>query len=87
MVPVAAILVASIRLHSIDTTLNHGTPDGLVVNTNHRFIKGEELGWFEHGSTIILFTPQEFEFLSSIKTGDTIRMGETLMRLSGPSQG
>lgn len=87
MIPVAAILVASIRLHSIDTTLNHGTPDGLVVNTNHRFAKGEELGWFEHGSTIILFAPQEFEFLSSIKTGDTIRMGEALMRLVKPEQG
>jgi len=87
MIPIAAILVASIRLHCIDTTLNHGTPDGLVVNANHRFIKGEELGWFEHGSTIILLAPPEFEFLDSLNTGDTIRMGQPLMRISEPHQG
>lgn len=87
LIPIAAILVASIRLHSIDTTLNHGTPDGLVINANHRFIKGEELGWFEHGSTIILLAPPEFEFLDSLGTGHTIRMGQPLMRLRGLSQG
>jgi len=24
--------------------------------------KGEELGWFEHGSTIIMLAPSHFEF-------------------------
>lgn len=81
MIPIAAILVASIRLHCIDTTLNHGTPDGLVIDANHRFVKGEELGWFEHGSTIILLLPHEFEFLSTLKIGDTLKMGQPIMHI------
>jgi phosphatidylserine decarboxylase len=81
MIPIAAILVASIRLHCIDTTLNHGTPDGLVIDTNHRFTKGDELGWFEHGSTVILLLPKEFEFISALKIGDTIQMGQPIMQI------
>jgi phosphatidylserine decarboxylase len=43
--------------------------------------KGEEMGWFEHGSTIILFAPESFALAEGIETGVQIRAGQALMRL------
>jgi phosphatidylserine decarboxylase len=43
--------------------------------------KGDELGWFEHGSTIIVFAPDGFDLCDHIRDGVRIRMGEPLMRL------
>ena len=45
------------------------------------FRKGEEMGWFEHGSTIIVLAPKGFALCEAVSTGNTIRMGEPLMRL------
>ena len=81
LVPVAAILVAGIRLHFLDILLNlqHHGPN--VIACDARFRKGEEMGWFEHGSTIIVFAHQDLRLCDNIKEGATIRMGEPLMRL------
>jgi len=81
LVPVAAILVASMRFHFLDVLLNlkHRGPNVIACDVTYR--KGEELGWFEHGSTIIVFAPAGFALSSSIKEGATVRMGEPLMRL------
>jgi phosphatidylserine decarboxylase len=40
------------------------------------------MGWFEHGSTIIVFAPPTFSLCDNIQEGAHIRMGEPLMRLS-----
>jgi phosphatidylserine decarboxylase len=45
------------------------------------FKKGDEMGWFEHGSTIIVFAPSGFTLGDEIREGTTIRMGKPLMRL------
>jgi phosphatidylserine decarboxylase len=45
------------------------------------YCKGDELGWFEHGSTIILLFPGEYRFMPHIREGKSIRMGEALMTL------
>jgi len=81
MVPVAAILVASIRLHFLDVLLHlrHRGPNTMPCDVNLK--KGEEMGWFEHGSTIILFAPDGFSLCASVTEGTTIRMGQPLMRL------
>jgi phosphatidylserine decarboxylase len=39
------------------------------------------MGWFQHGSTIIIFAPSGFTFCENIKTGANIRMGEPLLIL------
>jgi phosphatidylserine decarboxylase len=54
LVPVAAILVASIRLHFVDILLNRGIECHSLRCAIH---KGQEMGWFEHGSTIIVLAP------------------------------
>jgi phosphatidylserine decarboxylase len=42
--------------------------------------KGEELGWFEHGSTIIVLAPEHYEFCENISEWKRIRAGEPLLR-------
>jgi phosphatidylserine decarboxylase len=81
VVLVAAVLVASIRLHCLDVLLNlkHRGPNVIACDTSFR--KGEELGWFQHGSTAIVFAPDRFELCDNIREGARIRMGEPLMRL------
>jgi phosphatidylserine decarboxylase len=54
LVPVAAILVASLRFHFLDVLLSLKYRGPNVIPCDAAFRKGEELGWFEHGSTIIL---------------------------------
>src|SRR5882724_2559618 len=67
LVPVAAVLVASIRLHFLDVELNlrHRGPN--VIACRAQFAKGEELGWFEHGSTIIVFAPDTFSLSDNVQ--------------------
>jgi phosphatidylserine decarboxylase len=43
--------------------------------------KGEEMGWFQHGSTIIVFAPKGFELAPGIGDGTPVRMGQALLRL------
>jgi phosphatidylserine decarboxylase len=81
LVPVAAILVASIRLHFLNVLLSLKYRGPNVVTCDAPFRKGGEMGWFEHGSTIIMFAPGDFFLCDTVKEGATIRMGEPLMRL------
>lgn len=83
LVPVAAILVASIHLHFLDLTLNAQTWGPTVFPCDVEVRKGEELGWFEHGSTIIVLAPGDFEFDENVKEGAWVRVGEPLLRKPG----
>jgi phosphatidylserine decarboxylase len=80
LVPVAAILVASIRLHFLDVTLNAQSRGPTVFPCDANVRKGDELGWFEHGSTIIVLTPEHFEFADNVVEGGRIHAGEPLLR-------
>jgi phosphatidylserine decarboxylase len=80
LVPVAAILVASIRLHFLDVLLNAQSRGPTVFPCDVSVRKGDELGWFEHGSTIIVLLPDHFEFCDNVKDGARIRAGEPLLR-------
>jgi phosphatidylserine decarboxylase len=80
LVPVAAILVAGIRLSFSDLVLDARKSTDLPNDTTFR--KGEEMGWFEHGSTIIILAPCDGMLLcETVQAGRTFRMGEALMRL------
>ncbi|MDB5667434.1 MAG: phosphatidylserine decarboxylase [Alphaproteobacteria bacterium] len=113
LVPVAAILVASIRFHFCDTVRHvrarheinrrrrvgglaramrsRRRGGGAKLGVVHRIpcladvAKGEEMGWFEHGSTIILFAPDGFDLAEDIGEGTRIKAGQALMRL--PAKG
>jgi phosphatidylserine decarboxylase len=81
LVAVAAILVASIRLHFLNLLLSQGWKGPREMPCSTPVMRGEELGWFEHGSTIILFAPAGFKVCPHLQTGHRIRMGEALMEI------
>lgn len=81
LVPVAAILVASIRLHFLDVLLHLRYRGPNVIPCAARFSRGEEMGWFQHGSTIVVFAPPGFSLCEGIAEGARIRMGEALLHL------
>lgn len=82
LVPVAAILVASIRLHFIDVLLHLRYRGPNRIACEARLSKGEEMGWFQHGSTILVFAPRGFELCEGIAPGTRLRAGQALMRSS-----
>ena len=81
LVPVAAILVASIHLNFLDACSNPGHAGSRTVSLDVPLTKGQEMGWFQHGSTIIVFAPSGFSLPEGVQEGCGIRMGEPLMRL------
>lgn len=82
LVPVAAILVASIRLTFLDTLRTVRDLGPARVRCAARLSKGEEMGWFEHGSTIIAFLPPGVPLTPGLSEGQTIRAGEALARIA-----
>jgi phosphatidylserine decarboxylase len=81
LVPVAAILVASMRFRFLDVRLDLKYRGPNVIPCNAAFRKGDELGWFEHGSTIVVFAPAGFTLRPGVEEGATVRMGQPLMQL------
>jgi phosphatidylserine decarboxylase len=81
LVPVAAILVAGIRLNFLANLRDLDHDGAKTVSCDAAFHKGDEMGWFEHGSTILVFAPKGFSLCESVRDGVTIRMGQPLMRL------
>src|SRR6202051_1131341 len=71
VVAVAAILVASLRLRFLDVVLNAGTQGPTVFPCDVSVRKGDELGCFEHGSTIIVLGPRPFHFCDNGGGGGT----------------
>lgn len=86
LVAVAAILVASVRLHALDYPLNLSYRGPNEIPVVEHYGKGAEIGWFEHGSTILVFSPPGFELHDRLMPGHRIRAGEALMRRLDASQ-
>jgi len=81
LVPVASILVASIKLHAVDGVfdLRYGGPHDIGLS-DVSVAKGDELGFFQSGSTIIVFVSGPFAFSSAVREGATVRVGQALLR-------
>ena len=79
IVPVAAILVASLRLHAINLLLHLDYRGPNEIPCHFPLVKGQEMGWFQHGSTILVFVPTGFQLASGIATGQRIQMGQALI--------
>ena len=79
LVPVAAVLVASIRLHALDVLLHLRWRGPNQMPCDARVKRGQEMGWFEHGSTIIVLAPRGHALCPGITPGREIRMGQRLM--------
>ncbi len=82
LVPVAAILVASIRLHFLDVLFHLKYSGPKTFSCDAPYKKGQEMGWFQHGSTIIVLAGKGFSLCSNLQSGSEVRMGQALMRWS-----
>jgi phosphatidylserine decarboxylase len=82
LVAIAAILVAGIRLRCVEGSLRSDGITRSVIACNSEFRKGDELGWFEHGSTIIVFAPDGFALCDNVREGAILRVGQPLMRMA-----
>jgi phosphatidylserine decarboxylase len=80
MVPVAAVLVASLRLHFIDVLLHLDYDGPRKIACAADFVKGDEMGWFQHGSTILVFAPAGFELAQGVDEGARLRVGMPLLQ-------
>ena len=81
LVPVAAILVASMRLTFADVLLHLKYRGPNRIDCDAALVKGEEMGWFEHGSTIIMLAPPGYVLGENIGSGASVRMGQALLKL------
>jgi phosphatidylserine decarboxylase len=79
LVPIAAIGVASLRLHCLDATLDLDYEGPRQFSCDARYEKGQELGWFEQGSTIVVLTSGEFALTDGVQEGRTLRVGQRLL--------
>lgn len=79
LIPVAAILVASIRLHFLDVLFHLKYSGPKTFTCAAPYSKGQEMGWFQHGSTIIILAGKGFSLCSNLQQGSEVRMGQALM--------
>jgi len=79
LVAVAAILVACVCLNFVDEPLNlqYRGPNRIACGAS--FTKGDEMGYFRHGSTILVFGTRGLTLAPNVRDGAPIRMGEPLL--------
>lgn len=80
LVPVGAILVASVRLHFLDINVHHDYRGEQVITCDAPLKRGQEMGWFEHGSTIVMLAPEGIELVAGLTTETEVRAGQALLR-------
>ena len=85
--PVAVVLVGALNVGSITTPWTgeirprkRGVVENLALgHASRRVSKGDLLGWFNMGSTVIVLLPgQGGEWRSTLGSGDRVRMGEPI---------
>ncbi|WAS91211.1 archaetidylserine decarboxylase [Nannocystis punicea] len=82
MIPVAAILVASVRLHFLAHPLDLRYRGDNRIACDAAFVRGQELGYFENGSTILVFATGGYRLADAVVEGATLRVGEPLFTTS-----
>ena len=80
LVAVAAVLVASIRLTFLDTPTLLRDGGERTIPLHVAIDRGAEMGWFEHGSTIIVLTDTQWRVFAD--DGSRLKAGEPLMTLA-----
>jgi phosphatidylserine decarboxylase len=80
LVPVAAILVASIHFEFVDVPLNLKYRGPRYLPGRASFKKGDEMGHFRHGSTIVVIATGGLELCEGIREGARVRVGQALFR-------
>jgi phosphatidylserine decarboxylase len=85
LVPVAAVLVAGIKLGFLDMPQGPARKVRWSTACHAELSKGDEMGWFEHGSTIVVVAPEGLSICAGVTEGSVIRAGQALFRI-GPDK-
>lgn len=80
IIPIAAVLVAGIRLHCAGLLFDQTYRGPLQFELNQPYQQGQELGWFEHGSTVVMVLPAHYRLAEGLETGSPLRMGQGLLQ-------
>jgi len=83
LVPVAAILVGGVRFECLREPLNLAHRGLTRFACDAPYQKGDEIGRFEAGSTIVLFAQGPFEPLARVSHNTIVRVGQPILRFSG----
>lgn len=82
MVKVGAFIVGSVKVNyhkDVTTNPSHGIPSSQEIHPLPSYKKGDEIGWFEFGSTVILlFEKDKMNLLPELVSGQTVKMGEKI---------
>jgi len=79
LVPVAAILVASMKFHFLEEPLDLRYRGSNLIRCDAELKKGQEMGYFQHGSTIIVFASEQYRLSPEINEGHLVKVGEALL--------
>ena len=90
--PVAMVLVGAMNVAAIETvwsglvtpTKGKHITDHDYSHTTKRYSKGEEMGRFNMGSTVILLTTGKIEWLPKLRSGHSLTMGELIGHFPKP---
>lgn len=80
LVPVAAILVASMKFNCLNRNLDLRYKGANLIPCDATYTKGQEMGYFQHGSTIIVFASDHYQLADGIDEGRPIQMGQALLQ-------
>lgn len=93
--PMVLVLVGALNVGSISTPWSGeirprktGVVDTIDISKHNRDVrKGDLLGWFNMGSTVILLLPDGAgDWNADLESGDTVRMGESIGTTSATSR-
>ncbi len=80
LVPVGAILVSGIVLPVVPGWDDRDRHARCIVPCRTQLTRGDEIGYFEHGSTIIVIASRGVVLAEGVTAGQTVRMGQPLLR-------
>jgi phosphatidylserine decarboxylase len=86
LVPIAAVLVSSMRFTFVAEPLRLACRGANPIACNARFERGDELGWFEHGSTIVMLAGTGLRLADGLAEGRIVRVGQPLLVPDGGSR-
>jgi phosphatidylserine decarboxylase len=78
IIPVGTVLVGSIKLNFLSHSFNHSQKFPYSLGMNYNSKKGEELGMFHYGSTVLVLLSKKINISDSIQTSRFLKYGEPL---------
>lgn len=78
IIPVGTVLVGSIKLSFLTHSFNHSLKIPYSMGMNYPAKKGEELGMFHYGSTVLVLLSKRIRISESIQTSQFLKYGEPL---------